>query len=338
MLNEIKEKFIEQTKENSKSNYSRKIGVFIKYLEEECGVNDKNYKEILTSIGIDKITDSVTYYVHNYGIKYSATTENYVTAIKSFFGFISKKYSICNTTFDSSVETSRLDEALKRRYDELELNSTEMKEPISDEEFNELLRACDNVIDLYEVGYYSIDKSRHRTKTAEFLSAIMMKLVMFTGIKNIVMPTIQKSDYDYELNKIKINGTWINLPDKLAYDFKKYYKVREEIINISNIKDRGNKKLFVKHNGEFLDDKNNSSTIYKVMKKVLKTTEGEALCKYVIMNHIETRMDMMEIINLTGHSVDTCMHCKEQLDIKLDKTRDKYISSKLRGSKLYEVL
>ena len=49
-------------------------------------------------------------------------------------------------------------------------------------------------------------------------------------------------------------------------------------------------------------------------------------------------MDILEIINLTTFSIETCMNCREQLNIKLDNDRNRYINTRLRTSKLYELL
>lgn len=338
MLRNLKEQFINQTKEKSVSNYSRKVEVFIEYLENECGVNDKNYKEILNSIGPDKIVESVEFYVHKYGIKFLATIDNYITSLKSFFAYLISEHDINNQTFDRATESSRLDEAVKEKTKELELDNSNMKEPISNELYRELLIECDRVIDVYNLGDYEAESSSYKPKAGLFISAVAMKLVMLTGIKNRVCKTIKKNDYNFELNKIKINGYWIHLPDKLAYDMKKYYKVREEIIAQNGISDSGKYDLFIKQDGRLIEGRNISTNIYKVMEKLNGTSEGEALCKYVIMKHIEGGMDIIEIINLTTFSIETCMHCKEQLNIEIKDDMSKFLNAKLKKSDVYDFL
>lgn len=336
MLIQLKEEFSKYISEDSRANYSRKNDVFIEYLEKECGANEKNFREILSSIGPGKILDSIEFYVHNYGIKYKSTVDNYVTSLKSFFLFLSNNYNINNPTFDSSKETSNLDNLIRDKIKDLQLNTTEMKEAISEEIFMELVKKCDSIIESYDK--YVNDNSRYKAVTGKFLSAIMIKLVMFTGIKNKVILTIKRNDYNYDLNKIKINGNWISLPDKLSYDMKKYFKVREDILKVNNINDSNGTQFFIKQCGNVIDKNNISRIVYKVMSEVNGTVEGESLCKYVIMRHIESGIDILEIMNLTTFSVDTCMNCREQLNIKLDNDRNRYINTKLRNSKLYELL
>lgn len=338
MLTRLKEEFSQYTSVQSRANYSRKNEVFIEYLEKECGANEKNFREILSSIGPNKILDSIEFYVHNYGVKYKATVDNYVTALKSFFVYLSNNYNINNLTFDSSKETLNLDTMIREKAIELELNITEMKEAISEKEFEDLLKECNLIIDSYDENGYLNDTSRYKAKTGYFLSAVMTKLVMFTGIKNKVILTINRCDYNNDLNKIKINGNWINLPDKLSYDIKKYFKVRQDILRINNIEDKDSKPLFIRQCGSLIERNNISRTAYKVMNKVLGTVEGESLSKYVIMNHIEAGMEILEIINLTTFSIETCMNCREQLNMKLDNDRNRYINTRLRSSKLYEAL
>ena len=336
MLIKMKEGFISQTKEKSKLNYNRKIEIFIEYLQEVCGVNNQNYKETLRGIGSDKIIRSIEYYVHNYGIRYKSTVDNYVTAIKSFFNYLANNEKINNELFDSQAKASELDNLIKLKLDELKLNRTEMKEPLSKDDFDKLLKKCNHVIKDYNIEVYNND-GKNKVNTGLFISAIIMKLVMFTGIKNSVIPSILKNHYDIKLNKIKINGLWLNIPDELSYNLKKYYSVREEILKQSNINETEQKQLFIDAKGNYMEI-GKSSDIYKVMKQELKTSEGERLCKYVIMEHINAGINVLEIMNLTTFSLDTCMHCKEELSTILNKKRDKYINVKLRSSYLYEIL
>lgn len=104
------------------------------------------------------------------------------------------------------------------------------------------------------------------------------------------------------------------------------------------IKNYDDKPLFIKPYGDSIPKSNLSSTVYKVMNNVIGTSEGEMLSKYVVMNHIEAGMDILEIINLTTFSIETCMNCREQLNMKLDNDRNRYINTRLRTSKLYELL
>ncbi|NFO56372.1 hypothetical protein FDB39_05660 [Clostridium botulinum] len=336
MLNYIRERFTEDTKEKSKLVYNRKIEIFIEYLEEECGVNDKNYKETLIGLGRDKIIKSIEYYVHNYGIQYKSTIDSYITVIKVFFSYLSRKEGIYNKIFDRQIEIERLNSEAELKAKELKLNPKQMKEPIEDDEFDKLLVACEDAIKSYNVENY-IREGSYKTDTGLFISAIIMELVMFTGIKNSVVSTILKKDYNYDLNKIIINGISINLPDNLSINFKKYYKCRSEILKYNNKEDNADKCLFIRQNGQFMEEAI-SGDIYKVMKKELNTVEGEGLCKYAVMKHIEEGIDVLEIMNLSGLGIDTCMHCREQLNTSKNKKRLSRINSKLRNSKLYEKL
>lgn len=334
--NKIKEEFINSTKEGSKVNYSRKIQVFTDYLTERCSVNEYNSKETLRGIGTDKILESIEYYVENYGIAFKSTVDNYVTVIKSYFSFIAKKYSIHNDNFDSNAKVSILDDLISDKIEQLKLNKTKMKEPISDDEFLLLLNSCDDCIEKFRLDDYS-NNSKYNGDASTFISAIIMKLVMYTGIKNDVISTIKRSHYNYNLNQMKINGFWIDLPSRLAMDFKKYSKLRDMIITQKGIVDKDDCQFFINSKGDFMSNVK-SGEIYKIMSQELSTTEGEALCKNVIMKYIEAGINIIEIMNLTTFSIKTCQHCKELLNEKLDKNRNRYINTKLRGSMLYEIL
>jgi hypothetical protein len=335
-LNKIKEEFIDSTKEGSKASYSRKIQVFTDYLSDRCSVNEFNSKETLRGIGTDKILESIEYYVENYGIAFKSTVDGYVTVIKSYFLFIAKEYNIHNDNFDSNAKIAILDDLISKKAEQLNLNKTKMKDPISDDEFKLLLDSCDDCIQKFELDDYSND-NKYNGDSSTFISAVIMKLVMYTGIKNAVISTIKKRDYNYDLNQIKINGLWLDLPNKLAIDLKKFSKLRNVIITQRGIIDKDEYQLFTNSKGDYMS-KVKSDEIYKIMSQELNSTEGEALCKNVIMKHIEAGINIIEIMNLTTFSIKTCEHCKELLNEKLDRNRNKYINTKLRGSLLYEIL
>lgn len=338
MLNEIKESFINETKEKSKVGYKRKIDVFFEFLQNECYVNDKNFKETLRGIGIDKILMSIDYYVHMYGIQYKVTIDNYFTVIKSFFVFISKKYNINNILFDSNAELENLNNNVNIKCKELKLKKTKLKDIISDSEFNVLLNSCNSIIRDYNVNNYK-NEGVCQTDTSLFLSAIMMKVVMYTGIKNTVIPTIRIRDYDESLNKIIINGVKLDLPDDLAMDLRKYYKVRNNILRVSKgVEDIEKEDIFfITKYGDYIEIPE-SSVIYKVMKNILKTNEGESLAKYVVMKQLEAGADILQIIELTRLGFDACMHCREELTLSLDNKKTKEIALRLRASELFDIL
>lgn len=246
-------------------------------------------------------------------------------------------HEINNQTFDSSKELSALDEAIKNKIHHLKLNMTQMKDPISDDEFIQLLSRCDSIIDSYIVEHYEFE-NQYKPDAGMFISAIMMKVVMLTGIKNGVFLTINKEDYQEDVNKIRINGIWIILPDKLARDLKKYNKLRNQILESNNILDNNRKHFFVTQVGKEIPPRNVSNVVYKVMNKVIGSLEGETLCKYVLMNLIQSGMDILEIKCLTTFSLDTCLHCKELLNISKEKNRDRYFNVKLLNSNIYDLL
>ena len=109
--------------------------------------------------------------------------------LKGFFSYLAYNHDINNQTFDSTKEIYSLDEAIKNKIEQLKLNMTQMKDPISDDEFFQLLKECNRIIESYSVDNYDLENS-YKTEAGLFISAIMMKLVMLTGIKNAVFLTI----------------------------------------------------------------------------------------------------------------------------------------------------
>ena len=58
----------------------------------------------------------------------------------------------------------------------------------------------------------------------------------------------------------------------------------------------------------------------------------------VIIKLIEEGINVLEISKLTGFSIDTCMHCREQLNIRKRNPEGIRINSIKRSSLLYRLL
>jgi integrase len=326
--------------DSSVITYKRKLEVFFEFLVSYYGVNDNNYSDLLRSLGSDKILNSIKYYVNEYDIKFKVTVDNYFTVIKVYFDFIADKYNIKNNMFDSTQEFTVLKNSVAMLIDDLKLDKSKQKSPIVDTIFDNLSKYCNEKIDTLSkeeiIGNQIVSINDYNKTLVEFISAIIIKIVMLTGIKNQVIGTIRLGDLDTELNRIKINNYWIHLPNDLGRQIKKYADVRNELVKT----DSKEYPLFVNKQGEPIGTDYNF--MFDVLKPITGSKKAECVAKYTIINMIRKGINSSIIQEFTSFGNDTYLHCQELVNeekSKIDlKNKNRYLDSKIRSIEIFDTL
>lgn len=93
---------------------------------------------------------------------------------------------------------------------------------------------------------------------------MVSKIVLLFGTKNGNLNELKISDYDCKLNKLKINGFWVHLPDKFAIQMRDYVKFREQILGSEK-----EKRLFIdiRMNKRKFDNTNEQDSILMTFEK-----------------------------------------------------------------------
>ena len=204
------------------NTYKRKIYVFQEYVNLKLEARDVNFQSILSAMSKQQLVDALEYYVTTYEVKYVTTVETYITVIGVFFDFIADTYGWRNPLFETKSKNLELKNAYEKRIAELKLNTKEQVEPLKDEEAKKLLNICNDRID--NANIEMIMNGANNGNFSAYISSIISKLVLLYGTKNGSVSELAISDYDYELNKLNINGFWVHLPDKFAMQMRKYIK------------------------------------------------------------------------------------------------------------------
>lgn len=339
------ETFLSERKEgkfydSSIITYRRKLEVFFEYLHIKCGINDSNYEDLLRGLANERIIKSIEYYVNEYDIKFKITVDSYFVVIKCYFDFLSSKYKIKNENFDSTQKFSELKKLVEKRIKEMKLNMSKQKMPIMKTSFDDLNKYCNQKIDMLSkeelIKNQIIDSESYNKPLVEFISAIITKIVMLTGVKNQVIGELMLKDLDTELNRIKINNYWIHLPDKLGLQLRKYLGIRNEII-----KDKSNESpLFINKKGESV--KKRYDFMFEVMKPIIGNKQAESVAKFTIMNMIKKGINSSIIQELTSFGIDTYLHCQELVDEEKNKqdlrSKIRYLDSKIRDMEIFDEL
>lgn len=320
--------------DSSVVTYKRKLEVFIEFLRRRCSANDNNYQDLLRGLSQERIIESIQYYVSEYGINFKVTVDCYFSAIKSFFKFLSDRFNIINQNFDSNQKLDELKSNVIKKEKELKLNTTHQKPPIIRSVYNELNNHCNSIISHFDTFNIQSELADKRELT-EYLSAIVVKVVMFTGVKNQVINRIAYEDFNESLNKIRINNLWIHLPDNLSTQLKRYLKIREIIVDNTSPR----YPLFINKNGvPFATDYN---SMFKIIEQVIGSRKAESIAKYTIMEMIKNGISFSLILEMTSFGIDTCLHCEELINEEKKEdlaNRNRLLDSKLRGTDTFDML
>ena len=274
--------------------YRRKMMVLFDFLRSEFYMNDTNCRMLLSGLDCNAICRSIEYYIHEYHIMFRSTADNYLTVISLFFKFLDENYSIPNSTFTNSTQFNDL----KKSVNEIiqSLKEGECKEPISDAEFEILRLHCDSII----------EQCNPDTQYLVFCSAIIVKIIMFVGLKSNQIHKITVGAHDMSTHKLKVNGYTFRIPDTLAQQLDKYHNVRKLIHPYSP-----NAPLFVTKSGTTLKDKNSEK--YCAMEQSLGHKKSEEVAHKAIVNMLRAGLASDVIRNLTGFSDRVCQECVEML-------------------------
>ncbi|PIH60057.1 hypothetical protein CS562_09055 [Paenibacillus sp. LK1] len=317
--------------ESSSITYRRKLNVFFEYLINECNLTDNNGEDILRGMDEKKFTASVIYYVEQYNIQFSSTVDNYLSVIYSYFRYIRDSFRIVNNIIDSEEKLKKLKGYITSKTKEYSLITRKQKSPINKDVYKEWIDYCDECInnpknDLIKlIGY--------NKAFTDFVSAIITKLVLLTGLKIKCIKAITLKDYDFQLNMIKLNNFWIHLPNNYAKQIRKYLEIRNSVVN------QDTESLFINIQGKSLIS---NASMFEVLEPVIGSKEAESVAKYVIMQQIKVGIPLGSIKKLTGFSYETILHCaelvEEECDINDQHEINRQLDSKLRAMALFDKL
>lgn len=311
--------------------YKRKIYVFQEYVNLKLEAKDVNFQSILSAMTKEQLVDALEYYVVTYDIKYVTTVETYITVIGVFFDYIAFSYQWKNPLFETKSKNLELKTAYEKRISELGLNTKEQVEPLTDSEARKLLNICNSKIDNATIDI--IMNGAINGKFSAYISSLISKLVLLYGTKNNCINELEILDYDSKLNKLKINGFWVHLPDEFALQMNKYIEFRKQLLG-----DEVETRLFVDiRKGKRKLDNNK---MFAVLKEVTGNVKATSIAKYGIIQMIELGVPAHVIKEFTGYSNDVYQYCQEKVDeqngILMTDEKSKLLDSALRKNILYD--
>lgn len=319
-------------KERTSVTYKRKIYVFYEFVTIKLQARDVNFSSILSAMTLEQLLQSVEYYVATCEIKYIATVDTYISVLGLFFTYISDKYGWRNQYFEVSSKNKELKIAYDDTIMKLELNTKKQVNPLTEEEAQKLLIACNDKID--NVNIHDVVSGKNNGAFSGYISSLTTKLVLLCGTKNGVINEMKIDDYDKNLNKITINGFTIRIPDKFSIQMKGYFEIRKQIIK----NETTSRRLFI--DVANIEKKLDNSKMFFILKDVLGSNQATAVAKYSIIQMIKQGIPAHIIRDFTGYQKDVYNHCQEIVDeengILMISEKSKLLDSALRKNVLYD--
>lgn len=337
-----------------KNLYKPKLNFFMKYLETNYDFNLENYKsieKIFSEVTKDDIRKGLEHYKsESLNVNYKKTAKDFVTAVNELFRFLHEK-SIINEDIIKGLGVSKTDPStitilFKEIDNDFTLLDEEKYPPITENEYEEIKTRCNNIIDTL------INSGKESKNYTNFTSAIIAKLLLFTGIQYSFIPHILIEDFNQNHNTIHLNGYVVHLPNRLSDHLRHYLDIRNKRLEAKGINNY--QYLFVTFHGQQLPENSgtylgefiNSCRTGEVSEEEIEIAERNhytptGLSKFAIMKMIEEGINQYIIQDFTG--VDDTIYKDCQTRVNNNKQKDpqkasRYIDSKLRALATFDEL
>lgn len=327
-INFLNEHVNSKSYEGSYKVYEGKTDVFLNYLMEEKGINDKNYLAYLEGVDSNVICESIDYYVEKNRVNFKGTVELYKVVLFKFFEYLSANEGIKNRYFDSKENFNLLKDHVEKKINDLGLKEEKSREIISDDMFEIVLNSCDEVLNDYNLEQMlAKDPNEYNNPVQMYISSLITKLVLFVGLKNQVLTSLAVDDYDSELNILSVNKFDVHLPNNFSKQMKQYLALREKIVKKSN---SGATSLFIMKDGSNIGSLTNNN--FYILTKMEGNLTADGVAKFAIIQMLKEGIDTSVVKLLTGYGDTTIEHCLESFrEISGENARNRLLNSKLRN-------
>ncbi len=325
------EDFLRTLHPDTASEYRHKLRVFHSFMKDTKDMSNANYFYIISRATPDDIVDSIEYYIKNCAVKYKLTVDGYFSAIAKFFDYLHSLRRIDNEMFSKKQNRLELRQLIDDTAKKFKLNAKRIFPPLSDEEVDILVERCNEILSDPDLDKYTFsDNQKYNSDFSDFISAIILKIVILSGVTNDILLSMTTSDVDLKLNKIRLNGYWVHLPDTLSLQLERYFTVRSKIVQ-----DSTNDLLFfsVETSG-----KTSSSQMMKVLRDTLGHSRAMSVAKHSIIRKLETGMSPELIMAFTGYSGDVVGHCWEEYNERRGVSASKAIDLGIHADRYFDRL
>lgn len=315
--------------------YKKDLNIFTKFLKEERKINPETLNYFLQGFRTDGVIESLGFYIKENSLTSIGTARRYSSCIREFFRYIIYKDIIENKelgielgapSYDEKSYTYKINNYISK---DKRLKETDGFITISEGDLNFLIDECDETLNSQEVFEKGIEKQKYYNK---FRSAIVLKLILLTGIRYEVLREIKKEDLNLTHDLITINGLTIHLPMNLSEQLEKYEIINSKIACEHSDRDI----LFIEYNKEIMSAKTTITSSF--LKGILGRGDLNGVIKYTIIEMIKKGINESIIKKFTGIGEKTYNECQNYVNELYNIKTSRYLDSKIRSMEIFDLL
>lgn len=339
-------KDVENFTKRSVERYQYIVEVYYSFLFNIEGCNDTSVFTYLNSVTYKEILASLDYYIKKFGVKAEDTCLLYISVIKEFLKYLTKKEIIKNRSIIFSFGLADSDEKsfnyhgsnyINKLIKENVIKESSEGTPFNEEQIAIVIKYCnDNLLSLR-----TNQRKNNQNIHDRFVKSLIAKLIILTGVSvSDKILQLRIKDLNMDLGFLMIGGYRVYLPFNLRNQFTTYLS---ELYN-GNIHD-SDSYIFLMHNHERIKQPN---VVGNFIKNVLSRMEIKplgfkpsstiCLAKYAIIQLIDLGIDRDTIISFTGYGDTVVTSCKNYADAGKEIENRTMVSNTLKTLPLFDVL
>lgn len=327
--------FLESVSEKSKDVYSGKINCFYNFLVEKKGITDGSFQSYLSSMRDIEILESLQDYIDKNELTKISVALHYISVVRRYFNFLYGLQIENNNLLRNFSLEKRHNDSFTNKLREFIKNNNRLtdigtKSALTLDEVKLLLIECDQEIeDVLRDRQIALFSNINKTTYNNIMSAVALKLIVFTGIKFNILNTIRIGDLNISHNTICINNFTIHLPDNLADQFENFLSIRKSILSESDV-------LFIKYEGDILG--RSCSILSERLQQYIGRQDTTGITKFGVIEMIKKGVNQSILQEFTGVGMDIFKDCQRQVNGEKNKYGSRYLDSKLRSLEINDLL
>lgn len=330
--------YLDTISESSKESYKTKLDMFMRFLENEKQIIDRSFQSYIEAMKIEEIMESLDYYIICNNIKSQSIAWHYCSVIKRYFnhiyelGFDNAKL-IKSFGQDEKNPESYQSRIREKIFNDIRLEKKEQKSELELQELRDLISECNEEIrELIEEDLI-LDYKKYSYKYNDLMSSIIIKLMLLTGVKYVVVRNIKFSKYNILDKIIGINGYTLILPDSLNEQIAYYCKLRYEIQKRTK---KHTDSLFIMANGEEI--RSGTDIVADTLKKYIGRSDVTGIIKSAVIQMISKDTNNCIIQELTEMGPVNYKYCQKKVFENPNISKNEYLNSKLRSLEIFHML
>lgn len=303
--------------------YEKDLLIFWKFLESKK-VSEETWNHVLGGANTDLILESLKYYIDFSKVTSRATANRFISAFAEYFQYANEHKHFSNKELFEEIHapiySDRSFRARINTWIAKHLKDKEDSTIFTETEIQRLIENCNDTLSVKPEDNEYFDK--------KFVPALIIKLIILTGIKYKIVPKIKIDEINLRYGTITINNYEVHLPHRLIDQFELYISLRAE--------NPISKYLFIKSNGDQLPDITGNTAAF--LGSLMSRTDIQGIIRFVIVQMIIKGIPIDIISEFTGVGNTIINDCLQIINKDLFAERNILLDSRIRELNTYKSL